>query len=206
MGSSSGVQAVREYFDRQAGAYRARLEGGIWRLVRAAESRAVLRACGGVAKATVLDAGCGTGFYSDAMRRAGAREVFGVDFSDAMIAAYRAAGFEGCVGDLATLDLARSFDLVLCAGALEFVPDPAAVVARLAAHLGPRGRLVLLVPRRSALGGLYVRFHRGHGVAARLFSGAGLDSLAAGAGLQRDTPHLAPWFALVAGYSPTPCR
>ena len=103
---------------------------------------------------TVLDAGCGVGRWSRLMARRGAL-VSGVDLSPAMIdEAVRRARHEGVadrcrfvVGDLATLRLDATFDRILAVTVLQHIIDPVAVrdtIRRLAAHLAPSGRLVLL--------------------------------------------------------------
>jgi SAM-dependent methyltransferase len=96
---------------------------------------------------SVLDAGCGTGRVAIELARRGI-EVVGVDLDPDMIDRARgkapAVRFE--VGDLATFDLGRRFDVVVMAGnVLLFCrpADQAAIVGRLAAHLDQeRGRLV----------------------------------------------------------------
>jgi 2-polyprenyl-3-methyl-5-hydroxy-6-metoxy-1,4-benzoquinol methylase len=103
---------------------------------------------------TVLDAGCGVGRWSRLMARRGAL-VSGVDLSPAMIGeAVRRARDERVadrcrfmVGDLATLRLDRTFDRILVVTVLQHILDESAAgeaVRRLAAHLAPAGRLVVL--------------------------------------------------------------
>jgi SAM-dependent methyltransferase len=88
------------------------------------------------------------------------------------------------VADAAELALGEVFDLVLCAGMLEFVDRPERVLARIADHLAPGGRAVLWLPRRCLAGSAYRAWHAGHGVSARLFDEAAVDDLARGAGLR----------------------
>lgn len=96
--------------------------------------------------ATVLDAGCGTGRVAIELARRGL-DVVGVDLDPSMLAAARAKAPEQAwvQGDLATLDLARTFDAVVLAGNVLLFVNPGtegAVVDRMAAHLGPGGYLV----------------------------------------------------------------
>ena len=95
---------------------------------------------------TVLDAGCGTGRVAIELARRGV-DVVGVDVDGSMLEAARRRQptIEWLQADLATLDLDRSFDLVVLAGnVLLFTPPgtEAAVVASCARHLAPGGRLV----------------------------------------------------------------
>ncbi len=96
--------------------------------------------------ARVLDAGCGTGRVGSRLAELG-YDVTGVDLDESMLAVARerAPQLRWLVGDLATVDLAGAFDLVLMAG--NIVPLVAAgsepaVVARMAAHVAAGGLLV----------------------------------------------------------------
>lgn len=95
---------------------------------------------------SVLDAGCGTGRVGIELARRGL-EVVGVDADPDMLdrARRREPRLDWVLADLATLDLGRTFDVVVLAGnVLPFVApqDRPAVVRRCARHLGADGRLV----------------------------------------------------------------
>jgi 2-polyprenyl-3-methyl-5-hydroxy-6-metoxy-1,4-benzoquinol methylase len=102
----------------------------------------------------VLDVGCGVGRWSGWLAARGA-QVMGVDLSPTMIAEARArtheAGLAGrcrfAVQDLATLNAGGPYDLVLAVTVLQHVLDEQRLCAglrRMAAHLAPRGRMLLL--------------------------------------------------------------
>jgi 2-polyprenyl-3-methyl-5-hydroxy-6-metoxy-1,4-benzoquinol methylase len=102
----------------------------------------------------VLDVGCGVGRWSQLLARRGA-QVTGVDLSPTMLEEARrrmdqeGLGSRCCFreGDIAELDLGRRFPLVLGVTVLQHVVDPLRfeeAVARLARHLSPGGRIVLL--------------------------------------------------------------
>jgi SAM-dependent methyltransferase len=102
--------------------------------------------------ATVLDAGCGTGRVAIELVRRGITAV-GVDLDAAMLATARRKGphVEWHHLDLASLDLRddrgarRRFDVVVAAGNVIIFLRPGSepeVVARLADHLAPGGRLI----------------------------------------------------------------
>lgn len=102
----------------------------------------------------VLDVGCGVGRWSRLLASRGAI-VTGVDISPTMIdEARRRATSAGLasrcrflVQDLAQLDAGDPYDLVLGVTVLQHILDPHALRAaaqRLADHLAPAGRLVLL--------------------------------------------------------------
>jgi SAM-dependent methyltransferase len=86
----------------------------------------------------VLDAGCGTGRVAIELARRGV-SVVGVDLDRSMLATARtrASDVEWVEHDLATLDLGLAFDVVVLAGNVPlFAPDPGALVAGCARHVG----------------------------------------------------------------------
>ncbi|MHB8612399.1 MAG: class I SAM-dependent methyltransferase [Candidatus Dormibacteraceae bacterium] len=96
---------------------------------------------------TLLDVACGTGAHLAELRRR--YEVEGVDLSHAMLAIARGSvpGIPLHQADMRTLDLGRTFDVVICLfSSIGYVTGPGelqSTVARLAAHLAPGGVLIL---------------------------------------------------------------
>lgn len=96
--------------------------------------------------ARILDAGCGTGRIAVRLHELG-YDVVGVDVDASMLAVARAEAPDLAwrAGDLATLELGETFDLVLLAGNILPLLEPGtldAVALRLAAHVAPGGRVV----------------------------------------------------------------
>ena len=79
---------------------------------------------------TVLDVGCGEGFYTRMIRERGAARVSGIDLSHRMIElartqeAQQRLGIEYVVGDARELPATRQFDLVIAAYVLNYAHDP----------------------------------------------------------------------------------
>lgn len=95
---------------------------------------------------SVLDGGCGTGRVARELARRGFDAV-GADIDPEMLATARrkAPDVPWVLGDLAELDLGRTFDLVVLAGNVMIFLAPGSegrVLANLARHLAPGGRLV----------------------------------------------------------------
>ena len=101
----------------------------------------------------VVDAGCGAGTLSFEAARIAAY-VDGIDGAERMIDLARAGADERGITNVSfqvalfeTLsDRAGRYDLALCSSVLEYRPDLAIEIARLAALLRPGGRLILSLP------------------------------------------------------------
>lgn len=96
---------------------------------------------------SALDAGCGTGRVAIELARRGV-EVVGADRDPSMIATARrrAPELAWVVSDLATLDLGRTFAVVVMAGNVPLFTPPgseAALVAGCARHVAPGGALIV---------------------------------------------------------------
>lgn len=96
--------------------------------------------------ASVLDAGCGTGRIARELARRGV-DVVGVDLDDGMLSTARRKGptIAWHCADLVSIDLGRTFDVILLAGNVMIFLTPGsegAVVANLGRHLAPDGRLI----------------------------------------------------------------
>jgi SAM-dependent methyltransferase len=168
-GASDASAKVVEYFSQQASDYQTKSSRLPWAWVRARELAAIRGLLGDVQGGEVLELGAGAGFYTRDLVWQGARHVWAVDMSDAMLAMLPSGPITPVLGDAETIRLSRRFTLLISTGMLEFVRDPSAALANAAYHAKPGARFVLLVPRASVLGRLYRRFHRAHGVAIHLF-------------------------------------
>lgn len=126
------------------------------------QSRALMPWLRSVAGLRVLDVGCGVGRWSRRLAKRGAH-VTGIDLSPTMIEEARRRAAEERVSarcrfetqDLSELDAGDRFDLVLGVTVLQHILEPAALeaaVRRMAEHLAPGGRMVLLeaAPNRLA--------------------------------------------------------
>jgi len=174
--------AVARHFSDAASRYSRLRGGGPLSWVRRQEQAAVQDLAEVEPEATVLDAGCGDGATLDWLRARGARAV-GIDLTWSMARVCAARGFTVAVQDMEELGLRPVFDWVLCVGALEFAPNPARAIKSLAACLAPAGTLLLLFPRRGALGTLYSLYHRTHGARIHLFSVNEIKAMFSDAGL-----------------------
>jgi ubiquinone/menaquinone biosynthesis C-methylase UbiE len=107
-----------------------------------------------ISPGAALDAACGSGRHARRLVELG-HQVVGVDSSPEMLAKARAAVPEAVFhhGDLTSLPAeSASFDLVVCALALEHVADLNAAIAEMSRVLRPGGRMILSDPHPTAVG------------------------------------------------------
>ncbi|MCI0661933.1 MAG: methyltransferase domain-containing protein [Acidobacteria bacterium] len=93
----------------------------------------------------VLEGGCGKGRHTRLIGEWGAREIIGVDFSEAVEAAYRNTkdlpNVHIIQADIYRLPLKQSFEYAFSVGVLHHLPDPQAGFAALIKHLKPGGAI-----------------------------------------------------------------
>ena len=144
-------------YDDFAAAYAAENENGLFNAYY--ERPAVLGLAGDVAGRRILDAGCGSGPLTEALRDRGAL-VTGFDVSTAMVDLARQRLGEDA--DLHVADLARplpfadaGFDDVMASLVLHYLEDWAGPLAELRRVLKPGGRLILSVNHPAAYAVVY---------------------------------------------------
>lgn len=167
---------------RSARTYDAWFEATWGRYAFAVESRALLKAIGPVRGSKVLDAGCGTGRFSEALSRAGAT-VSGLDRDLAMLrVATDRRDAPLVLGDALALPFAdRVFDVAVAVTLCEFAAQPERVVGELARVTRRGGRIVIGALNRASPWGVMHR-RRLHGPPwdeARFFTWDELEQLGA---------------------------
>ncbi|HTU32613.1 MAG TPA: methyltransferase domain-containing protein [Candidatus Acidoferrum sp.] len=97
----------------------------------------------------VLDAGCGKGRHIFLASQFQAREVIGIDLSDAVDAAYantrHLPNVHVVQADILKLPFAAPFDLVYSIGVLHHLPDPKQGFLSLTKHIRPGGQISIWV-------------------------------------------------------------
>lgn len=115
-----------------------------------------------------------------------------------MAQASRSGGVKAVVADVSSLPVKPVFDRIVCAGTLEFVPEPARFLAESARALKPGGRLVILAPSTNVLAHLYRLWHKRHGFVINLFSAETIMEMAESCGLKVTSIRRAALFNLTA--------
>ena len=117
----------------------------------------LLELCEPIANATVLDLGCGEGYVSRELMQRGARQTFGLDISEKMIAAAQSHqqkdrwnGLSFAVGDIRNFEsLGKDlYDLVAAVFLFNYMTleETRRVIKNIFSGLRPGGRLVFSVP------------------------------------------------------------
>jgi 2-polyprenyl-3-methyl-5-hydroxy-6-metoxy-1,4-benzoquinol methylase len=138
-----GAEAWKEFVRSGADYYRTEVHGP-----------ALLSACEVRPGVAALDLGCGEGYFSRALARAGAI-VTGIDITPTMLAFAREEEAREPLGihylqasatDLSRHFAERQFELVAACMSVQDVSDPGACLAGAARVIRPRGRIVISVP------------------------------------------------------------
>jgi ubiquinone/menaquinone biosynthesis C-methylase UbiE len=176
-----GENRVKKYYNAVAADYEKKFSSGFLGRHREGARRKLMQLLEPKKGEKILDAGCGVGFEAACLKGMGC-DVLGVDISEEMLAQARRHGIKTKVADLGKMKLGRQFDKILCVGVLEFCSNHEQILRNLRRHLKPGGRLVLLVPRRNPLGGIYRLYHRKNKINITLFSKAKIEKLLRKAG------------------------
>lgn len=100
----------------------------------------------------ILDVGCGTGGVFRALPRDNQLKKYGIDFSSVAVEEIRRRFPDGIfvTGDAHHLPFPDNFfDRIICTETLEYVDDPAAVVAEMYRVLKEHGKILITVPEES---------------------------------------------------------
>src|SRR3989338_8996551 len=143
-----------EYFDSVAGEYIMNRSHGLHGYFAKKEMKLVLKMVDAKKGEKILDAGCGSGFFSLIIKKSGAIP-YGIDISEKMINNLRKNKIKGQVANLEDFNLNKKFDKILCVGAFEFLSSQKKAVDSISNHLKKNGNFILLYPRRSLFGLAY---------------------------------------------------
>ena len=149
-------KSPREFFDSYAkefdsvftnrGSFPRRAVNRLFRKSTRRRYAKTLEACCPIEGKTVLDVGCGPGYYAVALAQKGARRILGIDLSPSMIALAQkhaeSAGVEKTcefvVADFAALPLREKFDYAVVQGFMDYVAEPDKIIEKTLSHTAGR--------------------------------------------------------------------
>jgi SAM-dependent methyltransferase len=116
----------------------------------------------------VLDLGCGTGYGAECLRRAGGRDVVGIDRDPWAIRYARrrwaCPNLRFVIGDVLHPPDLGTFDVIVSSNVFEHLESPDAALEVVTGHLAPDGKFLMVVPPivddRSLRDNQRNRFHR----------------------------------------------
>ncbi len=95
---------------------------------------------------SLLEIGCGPGFFLDVARRAGIQRTAGLDPNPWAVEFARSKGLDVRLGSVGDLPENEQFDAAVMLDVLEHVAEPIPFLTSLAGHLQPGGRLLIMTP------------------------------------------------------------
>ncbi len=152
------VEKVNRYFSAKSVCYQKKSESGLWSKIRAQESSKILNALELQPQDTVLEVGCGSGYYSLLIQDK-VSQLMSIDSNPAMIAVANNSGVNAELAEVADTEN-HYFDKILIAGVLEFALKPSELVKTAQKKLKRGGVLVILHPRGGVIGLGYQWFHQ----------------------------------------------
>jgi trans-aconitate methyltransferase len=174
------------YFEAIAPFYSLLSRFSPWALLRKREANFIFRELPLERCASLLDVGCGAGYYMAVARsRYPHLRLVGCDSSPTMAASCRKLGFSVYSVPVESLETAERFDAILCVGALEFMEQPSAFFRKAAELLAPNGILAVFVPSTNLWGTAYNFYHSLLGNNVRINSAESYIQIAALSGIMQ---------------------
>lgn len=158
-----------QHYDRVAKKYSGMISSGVGGRLKNLEKTCLMQLLSPKSSDTILDAGCGSGFYANLIEKSGA-QMLCIDISPVMVEVAKESGLDAEVHDIQSLNLNRKFDKILCAGPIEFCDRPLEALRNLRRHLTNEGYIVLSVLNVSIMGIIYWVYHFSHGLKITLYS------------------------------------
>ena len=110
---------------------------------------------------SVLDVGCGDGFWMEVLRDLGFSDLLGVDLSYPLLARAKSKGLRVAQYSVSRMSFRRKFDVILMCDVLEHLPDITGALNNVRDVLKEAGILYLIIPVYDSLSSRFRRFaHR----------------------------------------------
>tara|TARA_B100001063_G_C16587662_1_gene463980 strand:- start:187 stop:789 length:603 start_codon:yes stop_codon:yes gene_type:complete len=160
---------INIHFDSKAETYQKRSHSFPWSIIRKKESDTILSMMGNIKNKTILDVGCGSGYYSKLLIKKNAKKVYAIDRSNKMLKKIREKNIIKVNQNVENFNINNTFEKVVCAGILEFVNSVEKVLKNIKKHSKNNCILVILCPTDNFLAKLYKIYHACNGIKINLF-------------------------------------
>ena len=159
-----------KYFDKVAKEYNKKSNRFPWLFIRKYESYHLLSLVEKKNNLKVLDLGCGSGYYSKIFSRFENNKVFAIDSSREMVESIKDENIIKYQSDAAKINLNDKFNLIICAGLLEFVPSINDILLNAKNHSNSNTNMLALIPKKNLFGKIYKMYHSNHNININLFT------------------------------------
>ncbi len=180
------MSSVKSYFDKVSKNYTMASARFFWKRIRAREAVVVSELLPRMISTTTtaVDLGSGSGYYANILYKHRITRLTCIDFSEKMLNQVKNSSFVKIVADIEAFQSSEKYDIVLCAGTLEFIKSPKKFFANVSTMLNPGGVFILLCPSKNFLGYFYSLFHQSHGIKIKLYNHKELSEMADAAGFR----------------------
>ena len=161
---------TKSYFNSVANNYSDSSSKGFWNLVRKNEKKTIIDLIQNKEYKNILELGSGSGFYTEYLLNYTKNKVTCVDFSEEMLNKIDFKNVIKINSNIEDFSHDTNYDLIFCAGALEFVNNINKFFNNLEKLLSPDGVFITLVPYTNIFGLIYKIFHFSHNIKINLFT------------------------------------
>ena len=161
---------TKSYFNSVADNYTDSSSKGFWNLFRKNEKKAIIDLIRNKEYKNILELGSGSGFYTEHLLKHTNNKVTCVDFSEEMLNKIDLKNVIKINSNIEDFSHDTNYDLIFCAGALEFVHNINKFFNNLEKLLSPDGVFITLVPHTNIFGLIYKIFHFSHNIKINLFT------------------------------------
>ncbi len=110
---------------------------------------------------SILDAGCGDGYWLEILRNLGFNNLFGVDISHSFLKRAKKKGFNVAQYDISNMSFLREFDIVIMCDVLEHLSDIDSALDCVRKALKNAGIFYLMIPVYDSLSSKFNRLIHG---------------------------------------------
>ena len=164
------TKIIKYYFDFKSSSYEKKSHSFPWNIIRKQEKKIILSFIGRIKNLSVVDIGCGSGFYTKIIFKNEPRELYAIDNSTKMLSYIKEKKIIKINQNIENLKLNKKFDKLICAGLLEFTSYPTKALINIRKIAKKNSVLVLLCPKSNFLGKIYKKFHQRNQIKINLFS------------------------------------
>lgn len=166
----STLKKIIKYFDNKSYKYNTSSNSFPWSILRKIESEEVLKLIGNIENKIVLDFGSGSGFYCQKIKNKNPKRIYALDASKKMLDKIKDKQIIKIHQNAENFKLKKKFDIIICAGLLEFIKSPQIVLKRLKMFSKKNCKLILMCPSDNFFAKIYKLNHSKNGLKINLFN------------------------------------